>query len=461
MTTPTKDWLAGAPSCMLVTVGCAKNEVDTDRMRALLLAAGFVECDDAAKADLIVVNTCSFLGVATQESVETVLSLAEVSAEEGHARIVMCGCVPSRYGAQLAPELPEVDAFVASEDEDSIVQVASEVLGLKLDGRGRTQGALRTVEGASAYVKISDGCDRWCTFCAIPAIRGRYASREVAEILDEVQALMEGGVREVVLVGQDTGIWGTDLPGERDLAWLLEQVAGVVRPYRGWVRVLYLQPEGMTVRLVSVLRDVDEVLPYIDIPVQHCVAHVLADMGRSGSRDELAALFVRLREEVPGLVLRTTGLVGFPGETEADFEELCEFVEEVGFDYTSVFAFSAEDGTVAATLEGQLGEEELVDRAQRLQDVAERLGFASTARRVGEEFDVIIDGIDETDEGAELIGHAWFQAPDSDGAVHIESGEASVGDVVRCKMVDAFCYELVGVMVTPYGESESHATTQD
>ena len=435
--------------CMLVTVGCAKNEVDTDRMRALLLRAGFTETSDAVEADLIVVNTCSFLGVATQESVETVLELAQLSSEEGHARIIMCGCVPSRYGADLAPELPEVDAFVASEDEDGIVSVAYDVLGISDRHDTAEGGALRTVEGASAYVKISDGCDRWCTFCAIPAIRGPYSSRHQDDILDEVRALMEGGVREVVLVGQDTGIWGFDLAEGHDLAWLLGQVAQVVRPYHGWVRVLYLQPEGMTDRLIAALRDIDEVLPYIDIPIQHCVEHVLRDMGRSGSAEELRELFAHLRNEVPGLVLRSTGLVGFPGETDEDVDQLCDFIEEIGFDYCSVFAYSAEEGTEAARMPHQVPEEERTERAQRLQDIAERLGFAATARHIGEELDVIIDGVEETDTGVELVGHAWFQAPDSDGAVHIEDGEASVGDIVRCKIVDSFCYELVGVAVMP------------
>ncbi len=452
---PQRDTACGSciPTCMLVTVGCAKNEVDTDRMRALLVDSGFKETDSPVEADVIIVNTCSFLGVATQESVETVLELASISADEGHARVIMCGCVPSRYGNELAGELPEVDAFVPADKEDRIVSVACDVLGIPMEATPHGSRVLRTIEGASAYVKISDGCDRWCTFCAIPAIRGPYASRPAEAILDEVRMLMEGGVREVVLIGQDTGVWGSDLEGDHDLAWLLLEVAQVVRPYRGWVRVLYLQPEGMTDRLIGVLRDCPEVLPYIDIPIQHCVEHVLRDMGRSGSHDELASLFSRLRKEIPGLVLRTTGLVGFPGETEDDLEELCEFIEDVGFDYTSVFAYSAEEGTIAAKLPNQVTEDELTERAQRLQDVAERLGFASTARRMGGEFDVIIDGVEETDEGMELIGHAWFQAPDCDGAVHIESGEASVGDVVRCKIVDAFCYELVGVMVkTHLGE---------
>ena len=207
--------------------------------------------------------------------------------------------------------------------------------------------------------------------------------------------------------------------------------------------MLYLQPEGMTERLISAMRDIDEVLPYIDIPIQHCNGRVLDLMGRTGDARQLRELFARLRREIPGMALRSTGLVGFPGETDAEAEELVDFVEEVGFDYLSVFAYSREDGTAAASMDGQVDEDVKVERAQRLIDVAEQLGFAATASHVGEVCDVIVDGVEETDEGVELVGHTWFQAPDCDGAVHIESGEAAVGDKVRCRLVDSFCYELI------------------
>ncbi len=338
--------------------------------------------------------------------------------------------------------------------EDGIVGVMDEVLGHESvvpAAEGASAGPLaeplRTVEGASAYVKISDGCDRFCSFCAIPYIRGRYASRPFAEIAGEVRALAEQGVREFVLIGQDTGIWGRDL-GEGDtLASLLVRLAMIVRPYGAWLRVLYLQPEGMTDELVAAIRDTPEVLPYIDIPIQHCNAVVLKSMNRTGSADEFRALFDRLRREIPGMVLRTTGLVGFPGETEEQFEELLDFVQEQEFDYTSVFSYSREEGTRGAEMDNQVDEDVKLDRAQALTDVAEELGFSATAKHVGEVVDVVIDGIDTDGDVPELIGHAWFQAPDCDGAVHIAEGEAAVGDVVRVRLVDSFCYELEGEIV--------------
>ena len=433
---------------LIVTLGCAKNEVDSDRMRAQLLAAGFTETLEASEADIALVNTCSFLASATEESVEATLELAEQRSEGVRAcPIVMCGCVPSRYGDALVEELPEVAAFVRAEDEDGIVDVVCEVLGVTAPAASEDESMLRTVEGTSAFVKISEGCDRFCTFCAIPYIRGRYHSRPADEIVSEVSSLMEGGVREIVLIGQDTGVWGCDL-GEGDtLAALLRRVADVVRPYHGWVRVLYLQPEGMTDELIATIRDVDEVLPYIDIPIQHCSARVLKSMGRSGSPEELRALFARLRSEIPGMVLRTTGMAGFPGETDEEAEELYDFIAEQEFDYCSVFAYSQEEGTRAAAMPDQIDESVKLERTQRLIDLTEQLGFAATASHVGERVRVIVDGVEETEEGPELIGHAWFQAPDSDGAVHIGWGEATVGDIVTVDLVDSFCYELIGEIV--------------
>ena len=432
---------------LYITLGCAKNEVDTDRMRALLIAAGYGEASSPDEADVAVINTCSFLSSATSESIECTLTLAEEAVEGARSLpIVMCGCVPSRYGDSLPEELPEVAAFVRHDEEDGIVEVVRRVLGDKSE-LGEAPSVLRTSESASAFVKISEGCDRYCTFCAIPYIRGRYVSRGADEILAEVDMLMAGGVKEVILIGQDTGVWGHDLDGKPTLADLLREVASHVRPYGGWVRVLYLQPEGMTDELVSVIRDVPEVLPYIDIPVQHCSTPILHAMARRGSAKEYLDLFERLRREIPGMVLRSTAMVGFPGETEDQFNELMDFVEAAELDYCSVFAYSAEEGTRAAELPNQVDEDVKVQRNQLMLDVCEQMGFSATAAHLGETVDVIIDGIEEGEHGSELIGHTWFQAPDSDGVVHIEEGEAAVGDIVRCKLVDAFCYELVGEIV--------------
>ena len=435
-----------------ITLGCAKNEVDTDRMRSLLLAAGYEEALDVEEADLAIVNTCSFLASATEESIEATLALAEEAADGVRSLpIVMCGCVPSRYGADLPGELPEVAAFVRTDEEDGIVGVVDDLLGVTRAVPAHVPDVKRTVEGSVAFVKISDGCDRFCSFCAIPYIRGRYCSRPWSEIRDEVVDLVSEGVRELVLIGQDTGIWGRDLAeegeGPHDLASLLRAVAEAVRPHDVWIRVLYLQPEGMTDDLISAIRDTPEVLPYIDIPVQHGSSRVLSAMNRSGSEEELDELFARLRREIPDMVIRTTYLVGFPGETDEEHERMLAFMDRTGFDYTSVFSFSPEEGTRAVKLDGQIDDDVKLERTQAAMDLAESLGFAATASHVGERAQVIVDGIEQTDEGYELIGHAWFQAPDSDGAVHLDAGEAAVGDILEVEFTDSFCYELVGHVV--------------
>ena len=439
-------------SLLYITLGCAKNEVDTDRMRALLDAADYQEVDSAQDADAVIINTCSFLASATSESIETTLALAE-EVNEGvrAARIIMCGCVPSRYGDQLPQELPEVSAFVRADEEDGIVAIVDDVLGVERDMPSFIPNIKRTVEGSVAYVKISDGCDRFCSFCAIPYIRGRYHSRPADRIIAEARELVAGGVKEIVLIGQDTGIWGKDFKDENDgpanLAQLLVALAEALRPLHVWIRVLYLQPEGMTDELIAAIRDTPEVLPYIDIPVQHCNERVLKSMHRSGSEQQLDELFAHLRSEIPGMVIRTTSLVGFPGETDEEAEQMLAFMDRNSFDYTSVFAYSREEGTRAAEMDDQVDEDVKLERAQKALDLAEALGFAATASHVGETAEVIIDGIEENDGFSEFIGHAWFQAPDSDGAVHLDIEEACIGDIVTVEFTDSFCYELVGHVV--------------
>ena len=436
-------------SFSILTLGCAKNEVDSDVMRTRLVTAGLSEVEDVVDADIVIINTCAFLQVATQQSIELILDVAQSQQDASiEAPIVVCGCMPSRYKDDLKELLPEVENFVGCADEDSIVSVVYNALGIDETPVLLEQSKARTIESSSAYVMISDGCNRFCSFCAIPYIRGRYHSRCETQILEEVKMLMEGGVKEIVLIGQDTGIWGCDMDDPtKNLAWLLRQVAEVVAPYDGWVRVLYLQPEGMTDDLISTIRDTKEILNYIDIPIQHCNSEVLTRMRRKGSVEEYTELFARLRKEIPGMTLRSTALVAFPGETEEQFDELYEFVKETEFDYCSCFAYSQEDGTLAAKLDGQLDEDTKLEREQTMRDLCEMSGFAATAAHVGEVCDVIIDGVEETDHGLELIGHTWFQAPDSDGAVHIASGDVVVGDKVKCKLVDSFCYELVGEII--------------
>ena len=432
-----------------VTLGCAKNEVDSDRMRALIEAdAQLKVVDDPDQADVIIVNTCSFLMSAVEEGIETTLSLVAEKLENGiTCPVVMAGCIPARYGDEIEHEMPDVAAFVPCKREDEICAVLKRVLGVE-DAAETSPEVARTVQAAFAYVKISDGCDRFCSFCAIPYIRGRYQSREPEVILSEVRHLLEGGVREIVLIGQDTGIWGRDLEGGHDLPWLLRAVAQEVRPYGGWVRVLYLQPEGLTDDLVSTIRDTPEVVKYIDIPLQHSNAEVLKNMNRTGCTSEFLEMVARLRREVPGIALRTTALVAFPGETQEQFEELVDFIEQAEFDYCSVFAYSQEEGTEAAAMADQLDEDVKHEREQAMVDIAETYGFASAAQRVGKTVSVLVDGHEVDDEGnVDILGRAYFQAPDSDGVVHLGAADVEMGQFVDVMIDESVCYELFGHIV--------------
>lgn len=430
-------------------------------MRAIVRAHGLCDQPGYGEADVIIVNTCSFLTVATQEGIQTILELAQVAEKSAdEVFIIVAGCIPSRYPIdELKALLPEVDAFVKVDEEDGIVEVIERLTGVMAPCHPNL-GTLRTVEAAYSYVKISEGCNRTCSFCAIPQIRGAYVSREPDQILGEIDTLLKGGVREIILVGQDTSVWGRDLvvnpadeermkvalPQRYDLIWLLKEVAKRVHAYGGWTRILYLQPDGVTDELIDTLATTPGLLPYIDMPIQHCEQHILKSMRRSGSRESLIDTFDRFRARLPEIAIRTTVIAGYPGETDDDIDSLCAFLEEADVDYCGVFAYSAEEGTHAATLEHQLDEMTIQEHAQRVQDVSEYIGFAHAAAHIGKVYRVLIDGVDEGEQGTELIGRTWFQSPDDiDGVVRLPEVDAQLGDFIDVRITDAVCYDLIGV----------------
>lgn len=453
---------ASSPRVAFITLGCAKNEVDTDRMKALIAASPFTLVDDADEADVAVVNTCSFLVAAVEEGVETIFDVLNSQGfNRNHGKLVVAGCMPSRYGEDLSDELAEAAAFLPVDQEDSIVSVVADLTGVPcpqlnnpLDrGAAALYGQpLRSEVGPSTYVKISDGCDRYCSFCTIPYIRGHYQSRPYEQIADEVAALQAMGAKEVVLIGQDTGVWGEDLPEAPSIADLLEKLAQRFPDL--WIRVLYLQPEGITERLLEVMGGHDNICSYFDIPVQHSVARILHDMNRSGSTDEYLQVVARIRERVPNAVLRTTVMAGFPGETDDDIDELVGFLEEARFDFTGVFAYSQEDGTVAGRRSDQVDPEVREERAERLRDVADSIGFARTGEHVGQVLEVLVESYDEDGEAGSVLGRTRGQAPEVDGQVHIadarrpDGSPVVPGDIVKVRIDDAYCYELEGEVVS-------------
>lgn len=439
MTCPT-DAAPAAPSVAFVTLGCAKNEVDTAHMRTRLLQAGFRMEDDPACADAVVVNTCSFIQSATEESLEAIFDVAGLPNVAAGAALIVAGCMPARYGDDLAGELTEARAFVPCSREDDIAAVVADALGLdELPAPLADAAAVAAAQPASvsAYVKISDGCDRFCTYCTIPYIRGRYRSFPLDDVRADVAAQVAAGVREIVLIAQDTGRWGADFDEPSSLAALVSTLAEEFPAT--WFRVMYIQPEGLTDELLDAVAAHDNVCDYFDIPLQHVDADILRAMNRTGSREEFLALVERVLAHVPGATLRTTLIAGFPGETDEQFEDLCAFVEEGLFDYVGVFPYSREEGTRAASLPDQVDEDEKNDRAQRLRDIADAVCCPRIAARIGRTMDVLVEGVEED---GQLFGRAMCQAPEVDGVTYLDGGEP--GEIRPVTIADTLLYEMEG-----------------
>ena len=422
-----------------VTLGCAKNEVDTDSMRKRLSQAGYKLADEGDAADAIVVNTCAFIQAATEESIDAILDACDIQSEtSAHACVIVAGCMVSRYKDDLAKELPEVREFVPCSKEDDIVSVLDGVFGIERIGTASFDGGLfNEPVGASAYLKISDGCDRFCSYCTIPFIRGRYHSFTFDEICTDADELIRRGARELVLIAQDTGRWGQDFDEPSSLAALLEGLS--VRYPDVWLRVLYIQPEGVTDELIDVVASHDNICSYFDIPFQHGNERIIKLMNRKGSAAEFIELAQRIRERIPDVALRTTLIAGFPGETEEEFEELLNFVEEIEFDYVGVFAYSQEDGTRAAKLEGQLDEDEKNARAQQVRDVADSISAQVVARRVGNTCHVLVCGYEED---GQVFGRTQSQAPDVDGVTFVDAGD--IGQMLCVTIEDTLYYDMEG-----------------
>jgi ribosomal protein S12 methylthiotransferase len=431
----------------IVTMGCAKNEVDSSHMAQRLAQAGIDVVEDPQDADAVVVNTCSFIQAATEESIEVVFQMLGMdNVEHGDAKVIVAGCMPARYGDDLAASLHEVDAFVPCSQEDDIAAVIARLFPEgevhlddaphAADAPGGAYSSLGS-DAYSAYVKISDGCDRLCSYCAIPSIRGRYHSFTYEQVRANVAANVAAGAREVVLIAQDTGRWGADLPGGRTLAWLMGQLAEEFS--ETWLRVMYLQPEGITDELLDCMAAHDTIASYLDIPLQHVDPDILRAMNRHGSYEAFIDLVERLRTRIPGIALRTTLIAGYPGETEAQFERLCDFVEEAEFDYVGVFPYSQEEGTRAATLPGQLDDRTKRQRAAAVRDIADAVSELKVRERVGEAMDVLVLG---REPDGQLYGRALCQAPEVDGVVYLDAG--TPGEVRNVTITGTLMYEMEG-----------------
>ncbi len=443
----------------LVSLGCPKNLVDSEVTLGGLVAEGFRPVDDPAEADVIVVNTCSFISAATEESIDTVLALAREKTEGRCRTLIVAGCMAQRYGTELERELPEVDYFVGTGEFHRIARMLKERPVRKVQvGPPRylpdeQSPRVRSNSSFSAYLKVSEGCSQRCTFCVIPGLRGPLRSRRIASLVAEAEALARGGVVELNVVSQDTNAYGMDLEpreGRPPLARLLRELGGIER--LRWIRLLYMYPRRFPATLMDVIAREPRVVKYLDLPLQHIDGGVLRRMGRGVGEDRSRRLVAQLRERIPGLVLRTTFMVGFPGETERAFQKLLDFVEESRFEYLGVFAFSPEEGTPAAQLSGQVPEEEKQARVRALMEVQQRISRTYHAGLVGTVQDVLVEGYaEETD--LLLQGRLATQAPEVDGRVLINAGNAAAGSIVPVRIDQALDYDLVGHIVSSGGES--------
>jgi ribosomal protein S12 methylthiotransferase len=424
-------------------------------MLGRLAQDGYVLTPDASDADVVVVNTCGFIEPARQESLSVIREMLALKDQGKVGAVVVAGCLAERKGEQLLEEVPGVDHIVGVFGREEITGVVDRALAGRREQRSLFRPApvrafedtarLRITPRHYAYLKISEGCDRLCTFCAIPSMRGKHVTKPIEEVLREARELVSDGVRELILVAQDTTYYGLDLYGQVRLAELIHELNGV--DGIEWIRVLYAYPIHFTDELIAALAGCDKVIPYLDLPLQHINDRCLRRMQRRVNRAATEELLAKLRSSIPGLTLRTTFIVGFPGETEAEFDELVEFVRQTRFERVGVFPYSLEPGTPAARLDGHLPEEVKQERRDRLMEAQQEVAFAWSAGQVGKEIEAIVDGPDEAPAHVLARGHA--DAPDIDCVVRVKGKNLRAGDLVRVKVTGADGYDLIGRALGP------------
>jgi len=434
-----------------VSLGCPKNLVDSEKMLGSLAVEGYALTSEAEGSDFVIVNTCGFIDSSRQESFGVIEEMLELKRQGKTNGVIVAGCLPERIGGDLRERLPEIDHVVGVFGRDEITKVADRIIGSQreqvdifrpapiraLDDRAR----LRITPQHYAYLKISEGCNRTCTFCSIPKMRGKHVTKPIEDIIAEAKELAADGVRELILVAQDTTYYGMDLYGEvrlRDLLEELEQVEGI-----DWIRLMYLYPVNFTDALIDKIATSNKILPYLDMPLQHINSRVLKRMQRRVDRERTIELVEKLRERIPNLVLRTTFVVGFPGETEEQFEELREFVKATRFQRMGVFPYSLEPGTPAEKLDGHLPEEVKQQRVDTLMADQQEIAFEFGDSLVGYELDVLID--EEVEPGL-WQGRCFADAPEIDGTVYVQGEGLKIGEFVPVEIVDSQDYDLVGVV---------------
>lgn len=437
---------------LFTSLGCDKNLVDTEVMLGELAEEGYLFTDEEAEADIVIINTCCFIRDAKEESIETILSMAELKKTGQIRALLVTGCLAQRYREEIQKEIPEVDAVLGITDIHSIVRAVRETLAggaknhIGESAPAPVSGTRRivTTGGHYAYLKIAEGCDKHCTYCIIPKIRGNYRSVPMEDLLEEAAYLASQGVRELILVAQETTVYGVDLYGEKRLPELLRELCRIEGLH--WIRLLYCYPEEITKELVEVMRQERKVCHYLDIPIQHASDAVLKRMGRRTSEADLRKVIAMLRAEIPDICLRTTLISGFPGETEEDFIRLHQFVNEMEFDRLGVFAYSLEEDTPAALMPDQIGEEVREGRRNELMELQQEIAFEKAAEKKGQVLEAVVEGY--LPEERIYVARTYMDAPNVDGYLFFEAErEIESGSFVEVEVTDSSDYDLVGVEV--------------
>lgn len=437
---------------LFISLGCDKNLVDTEVMLGMLASRGYEMTNDEQEADIIVINTCCFIHDAKEESIQNILEMAEYKKNGSAKALIVTGCMAERYRQEILDEIPEVDEVLGTTAYDRILDAVDaalagqhEVMTADLDALPLPETKrLVTTGGHFAYLKIAEGCDKHCTYCIIPKIRGNFRSVPMERLLKEAQDLAEQGVKELILVAQETTLYGKDLYGEKSLPKLLRELCKIsgIR----WIRILYCYPEEITDELIQVMKEEPKICHYLDLPIQHANDTILKRMGRRTSKQELIDIVQKLRKEIPDICLRTTLITGFPGETQEQHEEVMEFIDTLEFDRLGAFTYSPEEDTPAATFEGQIDEEVKEDRQADIMELQQEIAFDKAEDMIGREVLVMIEG-KVADENA-YVGRTYRDAPNVDGLIFINTDvELISGDFAKVKVTGALDYDLIGELM--------------
>lgn len=438
---------------LFVSLGCDKNLVDTENMLGILKNKGFEFTDDEWEADIIAINTCCFIGDAKQESINTILEMAEHKKDARCKVLVVAGCLAHRYQDEIIKEIPEVDAFVGTSSYDKIADMINSVLEEKgisnfVEDANRMPmveaDRIVTTPGYYEYLKIAEGCDKHCTYCVIPKVRGSFRSFPIEYLVNQTKKLVEGGVKEIILVAQETTLYGVDLYGKKSLPKLLHNL-GLIEGLE-WIRILYCYPEEISDELIEAIKNEPKVCHYLDMPIQHASDNILKRMGRRTSKQELTDIVAKLRREIPDIALRTTLITGFPGETDVDHEEVMQFIDECEFDRLGVFTYSREEDTVAAQMPDQIDEEIKGKYRDELMQLQQEISADRSAAMIGRIVRVMIEGFIPEDNT--YVGRSYKDAPNVDGLVFVECDrELMSGDFIDVKITGSTEYDLIGIIV--------------